>query len=92
MGRDDVEDEELEGGWAAEVDSANTDSPMLPGGIYAPKNPREHATFRHACIRACRELSPLYAEVVMRRPHGDNEERIRARMNDVTRALRGERG
>ena len=93
MGRDDVEDEELEGGWAAEVDSANTDSPMLPGGIYAPKNPREHRYIPprvHPRFR--RELSPLYAEVVMRRPHGDNEERIRARMNDVTRALRGERG
>ena len=93
MARDDVEDEELEGGWGVEVNSEDADTPMLPGGQYAPSNPREHRYIPprvHPRFR--RELSPLYAEVVMRRPHGENKERIRARINDVTRALRGERG
>ena len=93
MARDDVEDEELEGGWGVEVNSEDVDTPMLPGGQYAPSNPREHRYIPprvHPRFR--RELSPLYAEVVMRRPHGENKERIRARINDVTRALRGERG
>ena len=92
MGRDDVEDEELEGGMAAEVDSANTDSPMLPGGIYAPKNPRGASL--HSATRA--SAPPSRALSALRRsrdaPASWRQRGASARMNDVTRALRGERG